>query len=91
MIGFGLVISVWFRGFCGGVLAAASLLLFVYAAYARIVQIKQLVAVAPCSCIGWWGGMTWSSVLRTNIVLLVIATAVWFGYTYREERRSVGI
>lgn len=90
-IGLGLAIGVRFSRFRSSTLAAASLLLFVYAAYARVVQIKQLVAVAPCSCIGWWDGMTWSSVLRTNIVLLVIATAVWFGYTYSEERRSVGI
>jgi len=87
-IGLALVLGVWVRRIRGGGMAAACLLLFVYAAYSRIVQIKQLVAVAPCACIGWWEGMSWSSVLRTNIILLGVATLVWLGYTYKEERRS---
>jgi|GEM_PF-3947349 hypothetical protein len=87
-IGMALVVGLRFAKFRGGALAAACLLLFVYAAYSRIVQIKQLVAVAPCACIGWWEGMSWSSVLRTNIILLGVATLVWLGYTYKEERRS---
>lgn len=90
-IGLALVLGVWFGRLRGGALAAASLLLFVYAAYSRVVQIKQLVAVAPCACIGWWDGMSWSGLLRTNIVLLVVATLVWFGYTPKEERRSASL
>ena len=90
-IGLALVLVIWVRGLRDGALAAACMLLFVYAAYSRIVQIKQLVAVAPCACIGWWDGMSWSGLLRTNIILLVVATLVWFGCTHKEERRSFSL
>lgn len=88
VIGLGLVVSLWFGKIRSGTLAAACLLLFGYAAYARIVQIKQLVAEPPCACIGWWDGMSWSSVLRTNIILLLVATTIWLTYP-KKERRSI--
>lgn len=88
-IGVALVFGVWVSRLRGGALAAASLLLFVYTAYSRAVQIKQLVAMAPCACVGWWDGMSWTVLLRINVILLVVATLVWFGSKPHKERRPV--
>ncbi len=88
VIGLSLVVSPWFSKARGGALAAVCSLLFVYAAYSRIVQVKWVLSHPPCACIGWLEGMSWSDVLRTNIILLVLATVIWFVYP-KEERRSI--
>jgi len=88
IIGLGLVASLWFGRIRNVALAAACTLLFVYAAYSRMVRIEWIMDSPPCACVGWLNGMSWSDVLRTNIILLVITTIIWFAYP-KKERRSV--
>lgn len=88
VIGLGLVASLWFGRIRNVALAVACTLLFVYAAYSRMVRIEWIMDSLPCACIGWLEGMSWSGVLRMNIVLLVITTAIWFAYP-KKERGSI--
>lgn len=88
VIGLGLVVSLWCGRIRNVALAGACTLMFAYAAYSRMVQIKWIMGSPPCACIGWLDGMSWSDVLRTNIILLVITTVIWFAYP-KKERRSV--